>query len=55
MRRLLKASLVALAIAGWMVIGLEASELPILDVCDFLTNEWLRWLAGCPPLDSGAN
>jgi hypothetical protein len=23
-------------------------------ICDYLENEYLRWLAGCKPLDSGA-
>jgi hypothetical protein len=54
----LKAVLMALAIVGWLLLiarSLEASQIPVLDPCDFLENEFLRWLAGCPPLDSGAS
>jgi hypothetical protein len=58
-RQLLKAFLIVLAVVGFIAIcgrAAHAAELPIVDVvCDFLENEWLRWLAGCPPLDSGAH
>jgi hypothetical protein len=49
-----RAFCVALFLAGCMV-GLDAAEIPAPDICDWLDNEWLRWLAGCPPLDSGAS
>jgi hypothetical protein len=52
--RLAKAFLVALALAGSMAVA-DAAELPGLDPCDYIENSFLRWLAGCPPLDSGAN
>jgi hydrogenase/urease accessory protein HupE len=52
--RIVKALFVAVALAGSMVM-LEAAQLPVVDPCDYIENSFLRWLAGCPPLDSGAN
>jgi hypothetical protein len=52
--RIVRAFLLAVALASTMAV-LEAADLPGVDPCDYLTNSFLRWLAGCDPLDSGAN
>jgi hypothetical protein len=52
-KRILKATLVAILMAGCMVLAEEVISDP-KTTCELLTDPWLRWLAGCdgwlPPI-----